>query len=860
MSDVTESRRRSQWPVALLIIAIIVAAGAVLSLVPFNRYRADLTAAIGRSVGRNVSIGRITLSFIPQPAFDISDLVIEDDPRYSAEPVLRAASVHANLRLSSFWRGKLEIASLSLNNASLNLVRASDGSWNVERLLLQAAQIPSAPTARKQPEARPRFPYIEATESRINFKSGAEKKVFAFSDAEFALWLAAENRWNVRLKARPIRTDENLLDTGKITVSGSFDRARTIAETPFHFKVGLEEARLGELSRLIYGYDRGWHSSVDLNSELLGTPAQFTARTELALSSFRRYDIARADNLDLDLRCDSKYRKPDPQHVDALSGQLDFQCALPVGDGKASARGTLVNVNGKPEVDLDFVASRIPLSGVAFVLLHAKGTLPNDLSADGVMNGAASFSNRATAAGSTGWKGVISIEHAVLRSKYLQPELALGNFNISLDHTIATPAPSLNNRKSKLRIPTEISPADDSIANIVPFDLDLGGSSESQISGRLSRTSYQLHIQGPASIARLLQLARTVGVSAPAPNITGYAFSDIALYGKWKNFSPAQVQGHAELTKTLIPLKGITEPALIEAATLSFDPERVQIQNLEATFKKSKLAIHGDITAERNCPERLLCNFEFALHTPELDSESLTRLIVPAQTISLPFLSFRRSTPDWLLALAGNGTISATHLRIKQLEARNVSADVTLLPNRTRLENLEADLLGGRHSGNWTINFASAKPLVNGSGTVQHINMQLLSTAMKEKWGSGTLDGEYHLSLSGNTGAELVNTVTGTASFEWRNGKLVDKSNLQDVFAFTEWNGRLTLRDRVIHLEDNHVRSVSGVQRVNGTINLSRESDLQFERDKGTGFTLQGPLDAPSIIESPATASLGLHQ
>ncbi|HEX7962865.1 MAG TPA: AsmA family protein, partial [Terriglobales bacterium] len=248
MSDVTESRRRSPWRVALLTIALIVAAGVVLSLVPFNRYRAELTAAISRSVGRNVSIGRITLSFIPQPGFDISDLVIEDDPRYSAEPVLRAASVHAKLRLSSFWRGKLEIASLSLNNASLNLVRAPDGSWNVERLLMQATQIPSAPTARKQAESRPRFPYIEATESRINFKSGAEKKVFAFSDAEFALWLAAENRWNVRLKARPIRTDENLVDSGKITVSGSFDRARTIAETPFHFRIVLDQAQLGELS------------------------------------------------------------------------------------------------------------------------------------------------------------------------------------------------------------------------------------------------------------------------------------------------------------------------------------------------------------------------------------------------------------------------------------------------------------------------------------------------------------------------------------------------------------------------------------------------------------------------------------
>src|SRR2546423_8237701 len=146
---------RSRWRAVLLVIGIFVIAGFVLSLVPLNRYRAALAAAIGHAVGRDVSIGQVTLSFVPQPGFDISDLVIQDDSRYSAEPVLRAASVHATLRLSSFWRGKPEIASLSMKGASLNLVRAADGSWNIERLLLLAQQIPSAPTAKKQPEARP---------------------------------------------------------------------------------------------------------------------------------------------------------------------------------------------------------------------------------------------------------------------------------------------------------------------------------------------------------------------------------------------------------------------------------------------------------------------------------------------------------------------------------------------------------------------------------------------------------------------------------------------------------------------------------------------------------------------------------
>jgi uncharacterized protein involved in outer membrane biogenesis len=858
MAEGIESRPWSRWRALLLVLGILLAGGVILSLLPFNRYRAELAGAIGRSVGRHVSIGQITLSFIPQPGFDISDLVIDDDPLYSAEPVLRAASVHANLRLSSFWRGKLEIASLSLNNASLNLVRATDGSWNLERMLLQAVQIPSAPTAKKQAEIRPRFPYIEATGSRINFKSGAEKKVFAFSDAEFALWLAAENRWNVRLKARPIRTDENLAESGKITASGSFDRARSVAETPFHVKVALEQAQLGEISRLIYGYDRGWHGGVEMNSELQGTPAKFSARTDLALSSFRRYDVARADNLDLDLRCDTKYQKHATGPSDSLTGRLDLECTMPIGRGKLNAQAGIANLSERPLLDLNFVANQVPLSGMAFILLHAKSTLPSDLSADGIVNGNVSLSSRTGADGSGGWKGVLGVENAALRSRYLQPDLTLGSFNISFDHAITIPAPSLHTRRSAVRPIPQIS--DDSIANIVPFDLDLGGSSDSQVSGKFSASGYDLRVKGPAGIRRLLQLARTAGVSTAAYDFNGHAYADIALYGNWKNFAPAQLQGHAELTKAVLPLKGISEPVIIDAATVIFDPEQVQIQNLDAVFKKAKLALHGRITAQRNCPERLLCNFNFALQTPELDSTSLARLLTPSQTISLPFLSLRRSTPDWLLSIAGSGTLSVAHLRINELEAKNVSAQLVLEPNRTELKQIEGDLLGGHHVGNWTVEFASGKPFLAGSGTVQNLNMQFLSTALKETWGSGMLDAEYHLTLSGNNGPELVNTATGSANFAWHNGKLLNKSNSQDVLTFAEWSGRLMLRDRVIHLEDNHVHSGSGIQRVSGTIKLSRESDLQFDTGKGAGFTLQGPLDAPSIVETPATTALGLHQ
>ena len=128
-------------------------------------------------------------------------------PPYGAEPMLRADEVAAYIRLSSLWRGRLEIGTLELNNPSLNLVRRPDGHWNLEELIQRTSQVSSAPTTAKRAEARPRFPYIEATGGRINFKLGQIKKAFSFTDADFALWRDSETEWGLRLLAKPMRTD-----------------------------------------------------------------------------------------------------------------------------------------------------------------------------------------------------------------------------------------------------------------------------------------------------------------------------------------------------------------------------------------------------------------------------------------------------------------------------------------------------------------------------------------------------------------------------------------------------------------------------------------------------------------------------
>src|SRR5262249_50419492 len=138
----------------------------------------------------------------------------QDDPAYSGEPMLHADSATALIRLSSLWRGKLEISRLSFDYPNLNLVRNEAGKWNMAALVERAQQFPSAPTANRKPEQRPRFPYIEADGGRVNLKLGMNKTPYALADADFAFWQESEQQWGLRLEARPIRTDADLHDTG----------------------------------------------------------------------------------------------------------------------------------------------------------------------------------------------------------------------------------------------------------------------------------------------------------------------------------------------------------------------------------------------------------------------------------------------------------------------------------------------------------------------------------------------------------------------------------------------------------------------------------------------------------------------
>src|ERR1035437_1775600 len=124
MTEETQGRhlkRKRLWQ-ALAALAAILAVLIVPPLVSVSRYKSRITQLMSTSLGRPVRLSSVEVRLLPRPGFVLTDLSVEEDPAYGAEPVLHASTVTASIRLLSLWRGRLEIDTISVDDASVNLV------------------------------------------------------------------------------------------------------------------------------------------------------------------------------------------------------------------------------------------------------------------------------------------------------------------------------------------------------------------------------------------------------------------------------------------------------------------------------------------------------------------------------------------------------------------------------------------------------------------------------------------------------------------------------------------------------------------------------------------------------------------
>ena len=863
------------------VVAVVALAVAALVLPPFiniGRYKGRVAESLSRALGRPVTVDSVELRLLPQPGFYLQNLVVGDDPAYSAESLLRADEVTAYLRLSSLWRGRLEIARLNLKYPSLNLVERGEGEWNLESLLWRASRTEAAPTAASAMVGRTRFPYIEASNGRINFKHGLEKSAFSLTEADFTLFSPAEGQWHMRLAAKPVRTDMPVTDTGTIKGEVTIERAPMLRDAPLKASVTWEQVQLGNLTRLIYGEDRGWRGQLDTSAQLSGTPGELHFTTAARLRELRRYDVGADHTSALNATCNGV----------AELGLKELHlgdCRLPLGSGVLSVRGLTRGLR-HPQWDLMISADNVPAEDLVSLARRTRPGLPEDLHAQGSL--AASFRSTNMDGPAPKLMGNLQIGGLVLRSSVLGKELVLPR----IVATANTELPGTKRRTQKKQ-----AEAKDAHGLVLEsFELPLGGAAPVSVEGELEGAHYRLHLKGDTRLERLQELARATGIGAPRIALSGAANVDLTLNGTWLEFNGPAVSGSAVLKNARAEVTGLSQPVEIATARAEFDGQRFTLRNAAANI--GEVAVTGSASFPRNCRAGLPCQATFEVATEEFNLERWDEMLNPQQ----------KKTP-WY-RLPGSGTGAATvmanldargHLTARRVTLETTSgntdagtpesagsntkgagtatsgattsgtapsgtaaqsivsgtaldAQFTVLHGVVELHNARAELMGGAVSGDVKMDFTGEKPEYEASGVATKVQAEKLAALVKGSLGSGVVSGKYKFTMSGSTAAELYAGAEAETEFAWTGGALKISPDGRPLRVVTG-AGEAELGKDGWTLRTSRWTTASGVYELRGGISRDSVLTLVFTEERGKSWRLAGTLLKPEALNATATAA-----
>lgn len=803
------------------------------------RFRDQLAGSLSAALGRQVRIDHVKYRVFPRPGFDLYGLQVMDDPAFSAEPLLMCGKVAADLRLTSLWQGRLEIANLKLTDdaapPSLNLVY-SQGHLNLESLLLRAEQLPSAPTAKRRAEGRARFPYIEATAGRINVKIGAEKTPFTFSNTDFAVWLAAEDVWHVRLEGQPVRTDMNLNDTGTVRMEGDLRRARDLPSIPLKLDIAWGKAQLGQLTSLVSGRDRGWRGGLSGNAQVSGTPANLHITASAQLAEFRRYDINRNQMPRLSARCQGNY----------VREALEMKCDTPLGSG-----GVLLNARWSSKTprdyDLSAVATRVPLAMLATFTRHARRPVPDDLTATGDLNAAFGFHSHN---GTRNWHGTGMTSAFLLQSATAEQPFAVSPVHF---HIGAVEAPAaLQNKRARQKAQPAAASHDSLMVD--PFAVQLGPSTSLEVQATADATGYWIGAKGMVPLERLMALGRATGFAADIGNTTASSVVDLNISGAWTNFAPAKVRGTAHLQNAATWIPGIKNRLVITEADAEINEIELVLAHLKAQFEQSAVAFTGTVNVPWSCPDKSPCPMEFDLHSDQLAMADLGNVLgVTDRGWTIPFFSDSTRLPDF----RATGTVSVGEFNVAELPLEKFTAHVEVGGKALLVSHISTKLTSGTADGEWHADWSTSRPRFTATGTLNGITIDRLNlnepeVATVESWINGRADVKYALRFEGDTPRDMANSVNGRIEYLISNG--VSRSLLVDgakPLKFQTLQGALQIEKQTLRVLPSKFTAANRIYEMSGTVSLI-DKQAKLKLSNGTSrWDISGELEKPQISGPP---------
>jgi hypothetical protein len=813
---------------ALAVLVAILAVLIVPPLVSLSHYKSQITRLMAASLGRPVRLSSVEMRLLPRPAFVLSDLTVEEDPAYGAEPVLHANTVTANLRLLSLWRGRLVIGSVSLDEASLNLVRTPNGHWNLDSLFRSPA-VQTGGADGKRP-----LPYLEATNSRINIKNGAEKLPFSLVDTKFSFWQDKPGDWRIQLRGQPARTDVslNLADTGIVRLEARMRKAPELRQMPVHLDLDWREAHLGQLTRLILGSDPGWRGDVTGEVHLDGTAEAAQVKTRLRATGVHRAEFAPASPLDFDARCSFDYHH-------SVRSVENLLCDSPLGDGHIRLAGGLPGEGAKPHFSIEL--DKIPVAAGLDALRTVRSNFGPGLEARGAVSGKIVYAPSTPEDGTedkpsaTGKPGAVKAHSSKVHPPVQGPltgSFTVEGFQLSgdgLSAPILIPKVVLE--------PATGQDADQPAALTATVNLPAGGAVPLTVATRLALSGYQLAVHGQASIVRAREFAHVAGMAdaAALDALAGdAAVLDLSAEGPWLAVQKIQLSNKP-------PAAAATEPAAPAqiagdrlSGTVTFRNANWKADYLVNHVEIAQATLHLDNSANRwdpvvftygpvkgtatlelprDCAEPQPCLPKFQVQLGALDSSVLQAAILGAHergTLLSTLIARLRpaaSAPAWPQL---EGTVKADSLILGPVTLHDATATLRTLPSGVEITSLDAALLGGRVHGTGSLHTPASdkdKPAYTLEGQFLNLSPQAVGQLVGQHWSGGTFEANGKADLAGYLEKDLMASAKGAVHFEWKHGAAGAGVQIPPVLArFDRWTADVEIANGTATLKQNEVQ------------------------------------------------------
>ena len=889
------NERVRRWlRIALAAIAVVVLVLVVPPLISVSGYKNQITQLISQSLGRPVRLSSVQAHILPWPGFEISDLSVAEDPAYGAEPVLHANKVTASIRLLALLRGRVEIGKISVDEASLNLVRAGPGHWNLDSIFRTAvAQTASTPSARRIAP----LPYLEATDSRINFKNGVEKLPFSLVDADLSLWQENSGEWRIRLRGQPARTDVSLHleETGVVRIEASIRRAAALRQMPLHLDLDWREAQLGQLARLVTGSDPGWRGDLTGELHLDGTADAAQIAMRLRASGVHRAEFTPVAPLDFDARCALVYHYAE-RSIENLA------CDSPLGDGRVRVTGEKPAQDSAPRFSIEL--DRIPVTAGLDALRTLRSDLAPDLEARGTVSGRIVYdvraqANTAPAQSGAGAKletnheakvrteevgpltGSLTVEDLILSGDGLGRPIQAPKFTMEpVAVEPVTPEPLAQASGTGTEIPAQVLAGSVAIpaGGVIPLILNL----------RFSVAGYQVAARGQASFARARELARVTGIPGTEA-LAAFAGEPIAVdlvaKGPWMpaeeiasgsalpadlasqnptESSPANSLDDLLKTGSGDTLAGtvtvhnanwqadyLAGHVVVDNATLHIENHDLRWDPVEFTYGPLKGTASLTLPAAcvpQQAPQQP-CPPQFQMQFADLDASAFESALLGARAKGtlLSDLIDRlhpSSAPPWPQV---EGTVTADSFVLGPITLQNVAAALRIVPTGAEITSFDAVLFGGTvHLAGTLTKPASDrdKPDYSLAGDFQKLNPPDVGRFLGLRWTGGSMHGSGNLELSGYTNADLASSAKGDLHFECGQGSISQtKSTIAggaiksepipaSLARFDRWSGDATITNGALQLGQNQVSAGTRKHSVEASVTFGDPPHIAFPPPK----------------------------